>query len=139
MLTSRGIALRIRRHGLQSLHPAGGRRRNRGSAHYRKTARDPILETADDVSGIATQKPKRNCREARRIPFIANDDDPLVVAYRSVLEPALWIQPPLQNIAIDDERAGNHSVALPLLERAYVNQDSSSARCVVGLAGRQTA
>ena len=113
--------------------------RNRGPARYRKTAREPILKATDDVSGISTEKPKSSCREARRIPFIADDDDLLVVAYRGFVEASPWIQPPLQNIAIDDERARNDSVALPLLERSYVNKDSSGSRCVVGLAGRQTA
>jgi hypothetical protein len=110
-----------------------------GSADYRETAGEPILEAADDVGGVTAEQPKRPCRATRRIPFIADEHDPLVVPDRGLLEVALWIHPPLQDIAIDDERARNYSVTLPLFERPYINEDRSGSGCVVSLNGRQPA
>ena len=46
------------------------------------------------------------------------------------------VQRPLQNVAINHERAQNHSVAFPLLETSYVNEDNPcSAREVAGPCG----
>lgn len=105
------------------------------SAFDGEPARKPILEATDDVCGIPTEEPKRGCCEARRIPLVADDHDSLLVAYRSLLEGALWIQTPLQDVAIDDLRAGNHAVALPLLERSNIDKHGSGSDRVVSLTG----
>jgi hypothetical protein len=104
-----------------------------GSARHRKTTQEPILEATDDVSGVASEKPQRGRRKARRIPFIADDEDLLLVAHGSVPVAALWIQPPLQNVAIDNERARNRPVALSLFERSYVNEERPRSRRAVGV------
>jgi hypothetical protein len=51
-----------------------------GLARHRKTAEEPVLEAADDVSGVTSEKPQRRRCEARRIPLIADDDDLLLGA-----------------------------------------------------------
>ena len=101
----------------------------------RRTAGEPILKATDDVSGVTSEKPQRGRRKARRIPLIADDNDLLLVAHGCILEVALWIQPPFQDIPIDDERARNQPVAFALFERSYINKDCPGSRCVAGLAG----
>ena len=98
----------------------------------------PLLEATDDVSGVTAEKPQRSRREARRIPFIADDENRLLAADRRVPEVAPWVQPPLQNVAIDDERARNRSVALSLFQRSDVNENRPGCRRAVGIPWLQT-
>lgn len=59
-------------------------------------------------------------------------------ADRRVPEVALGIQPPLQNVAINNERARNRSVALPLFQRSDVNENRPGCNGAVGLPWLQT-
>jgi hypothetical protein len=56
----------------------------------------------------------------------------LLAADGSVPEVALGIQPPLQNVAIDNERARNRSVALSLFQRSDVNENRPGCCRAVG-------
>src|SRR3954447_2724989 len=73
-------------------------------------------------------------REARRVALVA-DEDHLEVVRRDV-EPAVGrrVQPPLEHIAVDDERAREPTFAVPVDLGADVDQDGSSLLRDEGLA-----
>jgi hypothetical protein len=72
------------------------------------------------------------CREARAVALIADDDDPLngVDGDRQPVG-AGRIEPPLQNVSVNDDRPRKLTVAVSLVDRSCVNNEG--ARCHLAL------
>lgn len=89
----------------------------------------PGLETADKVGRTGQPQPLQGvCSEAGAVALIADDHDPPsgVVSDREPVG-AGRIEPPLENVSVDDDRSGKITVAFSLIDRPCVN--NKGARC----------
>jgi hypothetical protein len=87
------------------------------------------LETADKVGRTRQSQPLQGvCSEAGAVTLIADDHDPPsgVVSDREPVG-AGRVEPPLENVSVDDDRSGKITVAVSLIDRPSVN--NKGARC----------
>jgi hypothetical protein len=91
--------------------------------------RCPGLETANKIRRSGQPQPLQGvCSEAGAVPLIADDHDPPsgVVTDRESVG-AGRIEPPLENVAVNDDRSWKITVAISLIDRPRVN--NQGARC----------
>ena len=83
----------------------------------------PGLETADKVGRTGQPQPLQGvCSEAGAVALIADDHDPPggVVSDREPVG-AGRIEPPLENVSVNDDRSRKITVAVSLIDRPCVN------------------
>jgi hypothetical protein len=87
------------------------------------------LETADKVGRTGQSQPSQGvCSETGAVTLIADHHDPPcgVVSDREPVG-AGRIQPPLENVSVNDDRSRKITVAVSLIDRPRV--DNKGARC----------
>jgi Domain of unknown function (DUF222) len=102
--------------------------RRRGA---RQSHRTPGAIPAVEVGGTVNSQLLQRCgRQARGIPLVTYQNDPGVV--RRDVEPRIRgrVEPPLQHVAVDDERAGDLALGTPVDLRADVDEQRTTARGV---------
>jgi hypothetical protein len=83
----------------------------------------PGLETADKVGRTGQPQPLQSvCSEAGAVALIADDHDPPsgVVSDREPVGSGR-IEPPLENVSVNDDRSRKITVAVSLIDRPCVN------------------
>jgi len=86
------------------------------------------LVAADQVGGTVQPQVSEACGgEAGAETLIADQDNALVVSsYVGCAVWAGWVEPPLQHVAVDDNRARQFGIAEALLAGTYVNNQGTS-------------
>jgi hypothetical protein len=87
------------------------------------------LKPADEIGRTGQPQPLQGvCSEAGAVALIADDHDPPsgVVSDREPVR-AGRIEPPLENVSVNDDRSGKVTVAVSLIDRPCVN--NKGARC----------
>ena len=83
----------------------------------------PGLESADEVGGAGQSEALQGvCSEAGAVALIADDDDPpgVVACHRQPMG-AGGIEPPFENVSVNNDGTGQLAVAVPLIDRPGVN------------------
>src|SRR5882672_9131765 len=113
-----------RQNSFHRLHPWRPRRAWRRD---RKLRVAPGLESADQIGGaVQPHHLERRRGERRGVAFVAHDD-PANVGVHGLGHPAvaLGMQPPLEVVALDDNRTGNLAVSAALKLGSRVDQDGA--------------
>ncbi len=98
---------------------------------HREPRRGPGAEAAVEVGGVTESEVlERRGREARLVPLVADDDDREVVV-TGLGRPvgARRVEAPLEDVAVDHERAGDTALAPALLDRTDVDEERAGALC----------
>jgi hypothetical protein len=97
----------------------------------------PAVESANQIGGALDAELAQRCgRQARAVPLVANDDHAQVCAVcLGNMVRSGGVQPPLQDVAVDDQRPRQFPIALPLLDRTCIDHQAPAATSDARLAG----
>ena len=98
---------------------------------HREPRRGPGAEAAVEVGGVTESEVlERRGRQARLVALVADDDDREVVV-TGLGRPvgARRVEAPLEDVAVDHERAGDATLAPALLDRTDVDEERAGALC----------